>query len=132
MWYKVAKNLDYVSKNVPTYFDVGHSGFFSGQYGCNHIWVLRKDGEFVCFEETPDFRFHNGKITEMDDLFKGRVDACKKEASIVGIDICSPTYIENLPMNEARCERMKTRAIKCIKDKFGQDIKIIDLYGINR
>lgn len=126
-WYKRAQNSVYDLDN--NYLSVGHSGYNNGEYGCNHLWYFFNNGLLRNIPETERINNHGTWRTEGEIengvLYKGRVDTCKKVASLTP---CSDCYLSgNTPMNyakEAFCERMKHMCIDKIHQKFGQDIRI--------
>lgn len=127
-WYKRAQEQKVYDLD-DSYLDIGHSGFNQGKYGCNYIWVFYKSGEFKAIEETDLINNHgtwkNEGALERDYIYKGRVDSCKKIASMTPCDTCLDSAIK--PMNGAReafCERMKHICKSNIYQRFGNNIII--------
>jgi hypothetical protein len=125
-WYVKAQEQKDLYDN---YFSIGHSGFNEGKYGCNYIWVFYKNGSFRVIEETDLVNNHGtwnieGEL-QRDYIYKGRVDTCKKVASITACDFCFDSQMT--PTNGTRemfCERMKHMCKDIIYKKFGNDIII--------
>jgi hypothetical protein len=107
--------------------DIAHSGYKDEKYGCNHLWVQHPES-FVHATETKTQRFHDDRIEKADAMYKGRIDTCKKQGSLIGINICSPHALSTNPINEKRCERAKEKALRNVKLEFGSQIEIWELY----
>lgn len=127
-WYKKAQQQKVYDLD-DSYLEIGHSGFNKGEYGCNYIWVFYKNGSFKTVKETDLVNNHGTWRTEgeleSDYIYKGRVDTCRKIASLTACDVCLDSGMN--PMNGAReafCERMKHICESNIRQRFGNDITI--------
>jgi len=127
-WYKKAQN-EQVYDLDDNYLNIGHSGFEKGEYGCNYLWFFYRNGSFRHTKETDLVNNHGtwkveGDLSD-DYIYKGRVDTCKRMASLTACDAC---FNRNLmPMNAARemyCKRMKEVCKNNIHQTFGNDIVI--------
>ena len=125
-WYKRAQESVYDLDD--NYLNIGHSGFNEGKYGCNYLWFFFKNGSFNFVKETDLVNNHgtwrNNSNLENNYIFKGRIDICKKIASLSGCDVCLSSDTPTNGAREAFCERMKHMCMDNIHQKFGQDIRI--------
>jgi len=127
-WYKRAKTFNIDSN----YLDIGHSGFLNQEYGCNHIYILTKEGQFLSIPETKEVSAHGYWLEKQYEnniqyIYKGRIDTCKKVASLTGTSNCHlGAYSHMNGSQEAFCERMKHLCKQQIYHRFGNDINIIE------
>ncbi len=124
-WYKRSQS----SYNFENYLNIGHPGFDKGEYGCNYLWFFYKNGTFKHTKETESINNHANWQYEHelsgDYIYKGRVDACKKTASLTSCGGCL-NYTKNT-INIAKemfCERLKDVCKNQIYRVFGNDIII--------
>ncbi len=116
--------------------DIGHTEY-EGSYGCNYIWIYTKDKGFEFVPETSSQRSHYEVLRRNPDLrsfdgfnekklFQGRVDDCKKVASISGCNDCSGLSLASYPQKVKECSYHRSKLLESISKQFG-NIKIMDL-----
>lgn len=134
MWYNLAKT----SQTRFNYMDIGHDGYETGEYGCAYLYIYTKNEGFQSIQESEKNKAHyqvarnhpemkDFSETSENNLFRGRIDICKKQASIVGCEECSGFSLRGNPgINIKICARYKKDLLDSIFSEFGS-LKIFDM-----
>lgn len=120
-----------------SYFSIGHDWFddpSKNSERCAYIWIMTNDGNFICEQESDEVRHHNDLINKTIIIheyvtYKGRIDTCKKAASIASCGACFSNQfadfrIDRTSISEEECKGLYNMSVENIKNRFGNDISI--------
>lgn len=122
-------------KEFNSYFEIGHDWFddpSKNSERCAYIWAMTNQGKFICEQESEEIRSHSFLTKNFYSeyiVYKGRIDTCKKVASIASCGACFSNQfldprLDRTSLSEEECKGLYSMSVESIQKRFGKDVTV--------